>query len=60
MEGRASKASSLLHDLLVRSSLTRAASNIGFPIGPIVVPFWASYLEAYKVIPKRYYYGAYG
>ena len=29
------------------------------PIGPIVVPFWGSYLEFYKVIPKRNYYGAY-
>ena len=26
----------------------------------MVVPFWASYLESYKVIPKRNYYGAYG
>ena len=25
-----------------------------------VVPFWGSYLELYKVIPKRNYYGAYG
>ena len=33
---------------------------LGFPIGPIVVPFWASYLESYKVIPKRNYYGTYG
>ena len=30
------------------------------PIGPIVVPFWGSYVESYKVIPKRNYYGAYG
>ena len=29
-------------------------------IGPIVVPFWGSYLESYKVIPKRDYYGALG
>ena len=40
-------------------------SSIGFvdnllPIGPIVAPFWGSYLEFYKVIPKRNYYGAYG
>ena len=28
------------------------------PIGPIVVPFWGSYLEFYKVIPKRNYYRA--
>ena len=26
----------------------------------IVVPFWGSYLESYKVVPKRNYYGAYG
>ena len=30
------------------------------PIGPKVVPFWGSYLEFYKVIPKRNYFGAYG
>ena len=30
------------------------------PIGSIVVPFWGSYLESYKVTPKRMYYGAYG
>ena len=30
------------------------------PIGPIVVQSWASYLELYKVIPKRNDYGAYG
>ena len=30
------------------------------PIGPIVVPFWGSYVESYKVIPKKNYYGAYG
>ena len=29
------------------------------PIGPIVVPVWG-FLESYKVIPKRNYYGAYG
>ena len=29
-------------------------------IGSIVVPFWGSYLELYKVFPKRNYYGAYG
>ena len=29
------------------------------PRGSIVVPFWGSYLESYKVIPKRNYYGAY-
>ena len=30
------------------------------PKGPIVVPSWGSYLEFYKVIPKRNYYGRYG
>ena len=30
------------------------------PVGPKVVPFWGSYLEFYKVIPKRNYFGAYG
>ena len=30
------------------------------PIGPKVVPFWGSYIEFYKVIPKRSYFGAYG
>ena len=30
------------------------------PIGPKVVPFWGSYSEIYKVIPKRDYFGAYG
>ena len=30
------------------------------PIGPKVVPFGDSYLELYKVIPKRSYFGAYG
>ena len=30
------------------------------PIGPKVVPFWGSYLEFYKGIPKRNYFGAYG
>ena len=24
----------------------------GLPRGPIVVPFWGSYIESYKVIPK--------
>ena len=27
---------------------------------PKVVPFWGSYLEIYKGIPKRNYFGAYG
>ena len=30
------------------------------PIGPYVVPFYGSYLESYKVIPKGNYLGAYG
>ena len=30
------------------------------PIGPKVVPFGGSYLEFYKVISKRNYFGAYG
>ena len=30
------------------------------PRGSIVVPFWGSYLEFYKVFPKRNYHGAYG
>ena len=32
----------------------------GLPKGPKVVPFWGSYLESYKVLPKRNYYGASG
>ena len=32
----------------------------GLPIGPKVVPSWGSYLEFYKVIPKRNYFGASG
>ena len=30
------------------------------PRGSKVVPFWGSYIESYKVIPTRNYYGAYG
>ena len=30
------------------------------PRGSKVVPFWGSYIESYKVLPKRNYYGAYG
>ena len=41
---------SMLHVLLVHS----------LPIGRIVVPFGGSYLEFYKVIPKRNYFGAHG
>ena len=32
----------------------------GLPKIPEVVPFWGSYIESYKVIPKRNYYGASG
>ena len=32
----------------------------GLPTGSIVVPYWGSYLESDKVIPKRNYYGAFG
>ena len=32
----------------------------GLPRGSIVVPFWGSYIESYKAIPKRNYYGAFG
>ena len=34
--------------------------KVFLPIGPKVVPFGGSYLEFYKVIPKRNYFGAYG
>ena len=34
--------------------------GVALPIGPKVVPFWGSYLESYKVIPKKNYFGAYG
>ena len=33
---------------------------VDYHIGPKVVPFGGSYLEIYKVIPKRNYFGAYG
>ena len=32
----------------------------GLPMGPQAVPFYGLYLEPYKVIPKRNYFGAYG
>ena len=35
-------------------------ATLYLPIGSIVVPFGGSYLESYKVLPKRNYYGAYG
>ena len=34
--------------------------RVYIPIGPKGVPFWGSYLEFYKVIRKRSYFGAYG
>ena len=34
--------------------------NASLPRGSIVVPFWGSYLESYKLTRKRNYYGAYG
>ena len=36
------------------------AFEITLSIGPKVVPFWGSYLDFYKVLPKRNYFGAYG
>ena len=41
---------------------TRPEAYLGsiLPIGPKVVLFWGSYLEFYKEIPKRNYFGAYG
>ena len=39
---------------------TQVEPVVALPIGLIVVPFWGSYVESYKVIPKRNYYGAYG
>ena len=44
-----------LHRGLVKSSGFRV-----FTLHPIVVPFGGSYLESYKVIPKRNHYGASG
>ena len=32
--------------------------EVWLPIGPKVVPFGGSYIEFYKVIPKRNYFGA--
>ena len=34
--------------------------DLQVPRGSIVVHFWGSYLESYKVFRKRNYYGAYG
>ena len=44
--------------VVVKIMVPFGALNI--PKGPKVVPFWGSYLEFYKVIPKRNYFGAYG
>ena len=46
------------------NSLMVVKTRLGLPGAPprgsIVVPFGGPYLESYKVIPKRNYYGAYG
>ena len=34
--------------------------EVRVPQGSIVVPFWGSYIESYKVVPKRNYHGASG
>ena len=34
----------------------QTADVFGLPRGSIVVPFWGSYTESYKVTPKRNYY----
>ena len=47
-------------DLRISGPELRASGVWGLPIGPKVVPFWGSYLEFYKVIPKRNYFGAHG
>ena len=38
----------------------KPAPSLSLPRGSIVVPFDGSYLESYKVIPKKNYYGAHG
>ena len=51
-----------------REDLESRSPNLGpyttkgtqIPIGSIAVPFRGSYLEFYKVIPTRNYYGAFG
>ena len=47
-----------------RSSRIESETSIpkpyALPIGSKVVPFWGSYIESKKVIPKRNNYGAYG
>ena len=42
------------------AALLRVGVFLGLPIGSKVVPLWGSYLEPYKAIPNRNYYGAYG
>ena len=46
--------------ILVLSASQAEGLVKGLPRGSIVVPFCGSYLESYKLIPKRNYYGAYG
>ena len=41
-------------------SIRPGLSHGCIPKGPKVVPFGGSYLEFYKVIPKRNYFGAFG
>ena len=40
-----------------RDAFGEGSQKLAIPIGPIVVPFW---VESYKVIPKRNYYGPMG
>ena len=35
-------------------------NTINLPRDPKVVPFWGSYIESYKVTPKRSYFAASG
>ena len=46
--------------LIFALALRKNVKRIIIPIGSKVVPFYGSYLESYKVIPKRNYLGAYG
>ena len=46
--------------LLIRGDSESALLKKAVPVGPKVVPFRGSYIESYKVILKRNYYGAYG
>ena len=45
---------------IVSAKEFRASLGFRLPRGPIVVPFGGSYIEFYKVIPKRNDFGAYG